>query len=315
MRTLPLALFVTLAASACAPRTTGTTGSATPAPSSTPMKDPAHEQEIREWHAKRVERLKAPGGWLSLVGLFWLKEGGNRVGSDPSLEIVLPKSAPSQVGTLMLTGGKVSFASAPGVTPTSGDNPVIRMDKVRTDADEKPDKINIGSVTFHVIDRQRKLGVRVSDTNAPTRKQFTSIETYPVDGRYKVQAKWVPFEKKPTVEIATVIPGIVEKYEVPGEAIFTIDGKEVRLRPVIEEGSEDLFIIFGDATNGPETYGAGRFLYAKQPKDGVLTIDFNKAYNPPCAFTPYATCPLPPDENRVDVRIPAGEKKYGGDHS
>ena len=279
------------------------------------MKDPAHEQEIRDWHAKRIERLKAPGGWLSLVGLFWLKEGGNRVGSDTSLEIVLPKSAPSQVGTLLLTGGRVSFASAPGVTPTNNDNPVIRMDRVRSDADEKPDKINIGTVTFHVIERDKKLGVRVTDTAAPTRKSFKSIETYPVDARWKIQAKWVPFEKKPKMTIATVVPGIEETYEVPGEAIFTIDGKEHRLRPVIEEGSEDLFLIFGDETNGPETYGAGRFLYAKQPKDGILTIDFNKAYNPPCAFTPYATCPLPPDENRLSVRIPAGEKKYGDGHT
>lgn len=313
-RAIAAAVSLVFGATACAPRSTSTTttgGAATPQPT----KDPVYEQEIRDWHARRVERLKAPGGWLSLVGLYWLKEGGNRVGSDERLEIVLPNSAPSEVGTLLLSGGKVSFSAAPGVTPISGENPVIRMDRVRTDADEKPDKIQIGTITFHVIQRGKRIGVRVTDTNAPTKKSFTKIETYDIDPKLKVVAKWIPFEKPKEVEIATVIPGLVEKYPVPGEAVFTVDGKEVRLRPVIEEGSEDLFVIFGDETNGPETYGAGRFLYAKQPKDGTITLDFNKAYNPPCAFTPYATCPLPPDENRLPVRIPAGEKKYGYEHS
>lgn len=305
------AVFLALVAPACAPRASTSTPTSGVKPAA---KDPVYEKEIDDWHARRIEKLKAPGNWLSLVGLYWLKEGGNRVGSDARVEIVLPPSAPSEVGTLLLTGGTVSFSAAPGVTPMSNDNPVIRMDRMRTDADPKPDKIQIGSITFHVIQRGQRIGVRVTDTNAPTRKTFTAIERYPVDPRMRIEAKWVPFEKPQSVEIATVIPGLVEKYPVPGEAVFTVDGKEQRLRPVIEEGSADLFLIFGDATNGPETYGAGRFLYVKPPQDGKITLDFNKAYNPPCAFTPYATCPLPPEENRLPVRIPAGEKNYKGGH-
>lgn len=308
-----IALTLTLLASAaCAPRKPagGTTASAAPA-----AKDPVYEKEIRDWHTRRVERLQQPGGWLTLVGLYWLKEGGNRVGSGSHLEIVLPRSAPSEVGTLMLSGGEVSFSAAPGVTPMCNDNPVIRMDRVRTDKSEKPDKIEIGTVTFHVIERGKRIGVRVTDTNAPAKKAFKGIDTYPVEARWRVQAKWVAYDKPQEVEIATVIPGLVEKYPVPGEAVFTVDGKELKLRPVIEPGETDLFFIFGDETNGPETYGAGRFLYAKPPKDGVVTIDFNMAYSPPCAFTPYATCPLPPDENRLPVRVTAGEKKYDGGHS
>lgn len=299
-----LALFL-LASAACGPRKPGIEGGA-----AAPAKDPVYEQEIRDWHARRVERLQQPGGWLTLVGLFWLKEGGNRVGSDGRLEIVLPNSAPPEVGTLMLTGGKVSFSAAPGVTPISNDNPVIRMDRVRTDKDEKPDKIRIGTITFHVIERGKRIGVRVTDSDAPAKKAFTGIDTYPVDARWRVQAKWAAYDEPQQIEIATVIPGLVEKYPVPGEATFTVDGKELKLRPVLEPGATDLFFIFGDETNGPETYGAGRFVYAKPPQDGVVTIDFNKSFSPPCAFTPYATCPLSPDENRLPIRIPAGERKY-----
>lgn len=310
-RTTAAVLLALAATTACAPR-----ANTTPPPGATPAptKDPVYEKEIQDWHARRIERLKSPGNWLSLVGLFWLKEGGNRVGSDERNEIVLPKSAPSEVGTLMLTGGKVSFAAAIGVTPTLNGNPVIRLDRVKTDGEEKPDKIQIGSITFHVIQRGQRVGVRATDTNAPTRKAFTTIETYPVDPKMRIEATWVPFEKAQTIEIATVIPGLTEKYPSHGEAVFTLEGKEHRLRPVVEEGSPDLFLIFGDATNGPETYGAGRFVYVKPPQDGKITLDFNKAYNPPCAFTPYATCPLPPDENRLPVRIPAGEKNYKGGH-
>lgn len=274
-----------------------------------------YEQEIEDWAARRVERLRQPGGWLSLVGLFWLKEGGNRVGSDPRLEVVLPGGAPPEVGTLMLAGGRVSFSAAPGVTPTSNGNPVIRVDRVRSDAEGKPDRIEVGTVTFHVIRRGSRLGVRVTDVDAPARKAFRGIERYPTDPRWRVEAKWVAYEKPRELEIATVIPGLVEKYPVPGEAVFSIGGAEHRLRPVLEEGETDLFFIFGDETNGPETYGAGRFLYARPPADGTIVLDFNRAYNPPCAFTPYATCPLPPDENRLPLRITAGEKKYGDDHS
>lgn len=286
----------------------------------------AWQQDVRDWHAKRIERLKREGGWLSLAGLFWLKEGVNRVGSDDALDVVLPKSVPKTVGELTRAGENVTFTPAAGAGVTlaaasggtgasAAATAVTAATPLRNDHHpDGPQKLTVGTVTFHVIKRGDRIGVRVTDTEAPTRKNFHGIDTWPIDAAWRIEATWVPFDPPRSIEIPTVIPGLLETYPVPGEAVFTLGGKERRLQPVLEEpGATELFFIFGDETNGPESYGAGRFLYTPLPKDGKVILDFNKSYNPPCAFTPYATCPLPPDENRLATRVTAGEKKYG-DH-
>jgi uncharacterized protein (DUF1684 family) len=175
-----------------------------------------------------------------------------------------------------------------------------------------PTKVTIGTLTFHVIERGGKQGIRLSDTDSEARKAFSGIERFPVDPKWRIEARFTPPEaNKKTISIPTVIPGVTEEMEVAGTATFSIDGKEYRLEPVLEKGSTELFFIFKDRTAGKETYGAGRFLYAKPAQDGKVILDFNKAYNPPCALTPFATCPLPPRENSLSVRIEAGEKNYG----
>lgn len=270
-----------------------------------------HKSDVDNWHKDRVARLQAEGGWLSLVGLSWLQEGENRVGSDDAAQVKFPSSAPGSIGTFVRTGEKVVFRAAKGVAVTVDGKPVESIDAL---SDEKgaPTTFKTGSFTFHLIKRGAKLGVRIKDANAATRTGFKGIERYPVDGKWKVTARFEAFPDKRTLKIPTVI-GTVEDMVAPGTVVFSVDGKPYRLDPVIEEGSDELFFIFADETSGKETYGAGRFLYAPMPKDGVVVIDFNRAYNPPCAFTKFATCPLPPAQNRMKVAVTAGEKKYG-DH-
>ena len=242
----------------------------------------SHTAEIRAWHEKRIGNLKKEHGWLSLVMLDWLEEGDNDV---------------QPFGKVKVTNGKATLNGVP----------------LRTDADEGgPDKTTTGSKAFTVIKRGERYAVRMWDADAPTRKAFHGIETYPVAAKWKVEARWIPYSTPRMEEVPSVIPGHSESMPVPGAAVFTVDGTDYRLEPVLEDGSEELFFIFGDATNGKETYGAGRFLYAGPPKGGTIVIDFNKSYNPPCAFTPYATCPLPFATNRLPIRVDAGEKNFGG---
>jgi uncharacterized protein (DUF1684 family) len=149
------------------------------------------------------------------------------------------------------------------------------------------------------------------DTQAQNRREFSGIERFPVSRNWRIEARWQPYDPPKTMKVPTIIAGYEEDYPVPGVAIFEIGGKEYRLEPVLEEPNGDYFFIFGDKTNGTETYGAGRFLYANPAQGGRVILDFNKSYNPPCAFTEFATCPLPPPQNKLPIRIEAGEKKYG----
>lgn len=246
---------------------------------------------------------------MSLAGLSWLKEGDNPAGSDGAATVKFPSTAPRALGTFQRKGDVVRFVSAPGVAVTVDGKPVERMDLL---SDEKgaPTLLKSGSFTFHLIKRGDRLGVRIKDANAPTRTGFKGIDRYPVDGKWRVTARFEPFATPRKMKVPTVL-GTTDEMYAPGTVIFTVDGKEHRLDPVIEEGSKELFFIFADQTSGKETYGAGRFLYAPMPKDGVVVVDFNRAYNPPCAFTKFATCPLPPPQNRLGVPVTAGEKNYG----
>ncbi|WP_257389467.1 DUF1684 domain-containing protein [Tahibacter caeni] len=270
-----------------------------------------HPAEIAIWRAERLERLKAERGWLSLVGLHWLKEGANTIGSAKGNDAVIAGLEP-KFGTATLSGDQVTFALEPGVIGVVGGSDRNRNAVLQDDRSPRPTVVASGTITFSVIDRGGKKALRVRDTEAPTRKNFLGLDYFDVAEKWRVEAKWEAFDPPKTLEVPTVL-GTVEKYPVPGKAVFERGGKRYEMLPVLETpDAKELFLIFADKTSGKETYGAGRFLYAEMPKDGKIVLDFNKAYNPPCAFTPYATCPLAPPENRLNLRVDAGEKKYKG---
>jgi uncharacterized protein len=273
--------------------------------------DSAYVAEIEAWRAARDARLRRPDGWLTLAGLFWLDPGANSFGSDPANRVVLPEGTPGCMGDLLLEAGSVRLAALPGVTMTSGGKPAANG-ALATDADEPgPTVLEYGHVSFYVIKRRDHFAVRVKNSASPTLAAFGGLDAFPIDSRWRFEARFERYDPPRHVLVPSVIGGADQEIS-PGAIVFDFEGKTYRLDPVLESGTDELFIIFGDRTNGLDTYGAGRFLYAKQPgPDGRLILDFNKAYNPPCVFTPYATCPLPPAQNRLPFRVEAGEKTYG----
>jgi uncharacterized protein (DUF1684 family) len=276
-------------------------------------KKPAgYEGEVEQWRAARLERLKASDGWLSLIGLHWLKNGRNTVGSDKSNDIVLA-AGPAHLGTVTLKKGRTSIELDPKANATI-DGKAVKTAELAADITGKPTIVAFGTASFYVIDRNGRKGLRVKDTEADTRKHFVGIDYYPIDPSWRVEARFTEFKPPHTLEIPNVI-GQIDKMPVPGKVEFERDGKTYTLLPVLEEpDAKELWFIFADKTSAKETYGGGRFLYSDMPKDGKVVIDFNKAYNPPCAFTPHATCPLAPRENRLGIAVTAGEKKYRGGH-
>ncbi len=211
---------------------------------------------------------------------------------------------------LVLENGSVRVQTEPGIAMTSGGQPVTAA-PLRTDAEGSPTVLAYGHVSFFVIKRRDRFAVRVKNSESPVLAAFGGLDAFPIDMRWRIEARFERYDPPKEVLVPSVLGG-VDREICPGAIVFEIDGSTYRLEPVLEQGTDDLFIIFGDRTNGFETYGAGRFVYAKQPdKDGRLILDFNKSYSPPCVFTPYATCPLPPPQNRLPIRIEAGEKVYG----
>jgi uncharacterized protein len=268
----------------------------------------------KTWRDKRNTRLASESGWLTLVGLHWLQPGDNAFGSDPSNPVPLPEGkAPKIAGVLTLADGRVHLRAAPGSGLTIDGKPVVEKD-LRDDMSDNTDAMNIGDLTFYVIKRDDRVGIRVKDKNSPVRTSFKGIDYFPADPKWRVTATFVPYDTPKKVAVPTVL-GTTDMMDAPGLVTFTIDGRALSLQPVVEDPKEPtLFFIFKDGTSAKETYGAGRFLYADMPKDGRVVLDFNQAYNPPCAFTPYATCPLPPKENWLPIRVEAGEKTYAGGH-
>lgn len=289
----------------------------TPQPTAQPAQPQAgvvgasYEQELEQWRAKRLANLKGEEGWLSLIGLFWLKEGENRFGSDPAGEIVLPEGkSPAQAGTLRLAGGRVTLEARPGSGIRSGGRDVSTLE-LKSDEGGEATALEMGSLSFHVVKRGERLGLRVRDRENPARAEFKGMEYYPADKKWVVSARFEPYEPPKKVPILNVL-GMETEEIAPGALAFEAGGREYRLQALKEQGSEQFFIIFADQTSGKETYGAGRYLYADPPDaQGRVTLDFNRAYSPPCAFTRYATCPLPPRENRLALRVEAGEKYLG----
>ncbi|MFL6262575.1 MAG: DUF1684 domain-containing protein [Thermoanaerobaculia bacterium] len=284
-----------------------------PAATTAPPDPAAYRKEVETWRAKRVEGLKKEDGWLTLVGLYWLKPGENRFGSDPGNPVILPQGkAPGVAGSLNLEGGTVRVNVQPGVGLTADGKPVTPGMTVSPDASGKPTVLQLGSLSFFVIKRGDRLGVRIKDKTSPMLASFKGIDEFPIRPEWRIVARFEPYKDK-KIPIANII-GQVSDEKSPGAVVFDWQGKTYRIDAL--EGGDDgsLFLVFGDQTNGKETYGAGRFLDADPPKDGKVVVDFNTAYNPPCAFTAFATCPLPPAQNKLAVRVEAGEKKFAGGH-
>jgi uncharacterized protein len=263
-----------------------------------------YEAQIKQWRAEQEAELRADDGWLTLAGLFWLKEGDNRIGSDGSNDIVLPSAtAPARLGVIEFHDGKVTLRVTGDANVTLNNQPVTTAE-LQSDEDQKPDMLRLGGLSFHVIKRGARYGVRVKDLNSRARREFKGRRWYPASERYRVTANFVAYDKPREVDIINKL-GDVVKMTSPGHVLFKLNGNDYRLDALDEDGK--LFFVFGDRTNGKATYGAGRFLYADAATAGKVILDFNQAVNPPCAFTPFATCPLPPRQNRLPVAIEAGE--------
>jgi uncharacterized protein len=272
------------------------------------MKDSAnhspYQTEIESWHRRMEESLRADRGWLTLAGLFWLNEGPNRFGTSPDNEIVLPgESAAAHAGSLVFQAGTATLhAEASAGVAVNGQPTTTAL--LRSDADAAPDLVTIGDLTMLVIQRGQRHAIRLWDRRSPARAAFTGRRWYPVREAYRIAARFVPHDPPRSLPVPNIL-GETEQRHSPGYAVFALDGHEQRLDAVIE--GDELFFIFRDQTAGDTTYPAGRFLKAAFPQKAMITLDFNRAYSPPCAFTAFATCPLPPPRNHLPLRIEAGE--------
>ena len=278
--------------------------------------DPAYAAEIEEWRGGRLERLTSDNGWLTLTGLYWLETGENTFGSADDNTVVLPdESIPEGAGRLVLgPDGVVTAIASEGASVNVNGEPLTEA-RLKTDADGKPNVITVGRVQFYIIDREGRVAARVKDPEAPTRIGFEGIEHFPIDQAFRVEARLEAYDAPREVAVPTVL-GQDTTYIAPGVLRFAIDGTDYTLEPYLS-GPENnrYFLIFRDATSAVTTYGAGRFLYAAAAGEGGTTdLDFNLAYNPPCALTPHATCPLPPPQNWLQASIEAGEKYAGEAH-
>jgi hypothetical protein len=273
--------------------------------------------DLLAWRAHREAGLARPDSWLTLVGLHWLQPGANTFGSAADNRIPLSAPAGSHLGVLELSGKQVRLTAPAGGFPAS-----LRIDGkpahdgvLNDDEADHPSGLTAGSLTLTVIHRGDRFALRVKDAQAPVRVNFHGLHWYEADPKYRIEAKWIPWTPAHQEKIPTIL-GTTVLMPAPGIAEFTLDGHTMQLEPVLEEpGAKQLFFILRDTTSHTTSYGAGRFLYTEFPdhgldKPGHLVLDFNHLQNPPCAYTPYATCPLPPEKNRLAVALPVGEKRY-----
>ena len=272
-------------------------------------KQTSYKDSIEQWHEHREASLKSETGWLTVAGLYWLTEGENTAGCSKENKIIFPKGkADDFVGTFTLINGEVRFKTASGVE-VAQNGKLFNSGIIFNDTLEEQSVILAHKdLRWFIIKRGNKYGVRMRDMQSVARKNFTHIDRFPVDKKWKIIATYqAPLIPK-TIPILDVI-GLTTETPFGGTLNFEIKGKKYHLDATLED--DDLFIVFADETSGITTYGGGRFIYAKKPLVGnSVIIDFNKAYNPPCAFTDFATCPLPPDQNKIPLPIKAGEKKY-----
>ncbi len=267
----------------------------------------SYRAEIRKLRAARAAELTADDGWLTVAGLFWLKPGANVAGSAPGSDVRLPAAAPARLGVFTLEKDHVTFSPDRAVGVTAAGRPVTAAIAAPT---EDKEALAVGDLRLFVIQREDRFGIRLRDLHNSERTQFAGLRFFPLRPAYRVRGRFVAYAQAKTITIPNVL-GQALAMTSPGYVSFELAGRSFRLEPVFESDEhEDFFFIFKDLTSRDVTYGAGRFLHAPLPRAGVVDLDFNKAYNPPCAFTAFATCPLPPPQNRLDVRVEAGELAY-----
>ena len=271
--------------------------------SASPKQQDDYVSNIEAWRLEREHNLKADDGWLTVAGLFFLREGDNTFGSSPLNDIVLPEG-PAEAGVFELQNQKVTLQAAVRKTLTVDGAQVTSTTLYPS---EERANITIGDLTLFVHHSGSRLAIRMRTTNSAIRQAFTGLQWYPVKETYRVPARFIPHDKPITVTVQNIL-GDIETLTSYGSVKLTLNGESLEMLPVDSDGQ--LWFIFRDLTSGTETYGAARFLYADAPENGWTTVDFNKAYNPPCAFNPHTTCPLPPIQNRLQLRIEAGERNY-----
>ncbi len=265
---------------------------------------------MQTWLKKRNGALTAADGYLSLVGLAWLKDGENRLGSNADNDCLFPDGAPGKIGVLTVADGELLFSAEPGVSITCAGLPVTQL-SLKSDCDPGgPTILSLGTLSWFVIKRGAVLGIRMRDSNSQTLQNFSAVDRFPLDESWVITGTFIPHEKAQMVQIPTIL-GTPADMLSPGVIDLEIDGKRFQLLALQGKQPEQFFLIIADETTGKESYGGGRFLMTEALQaDGKVVVDFNKATNPPCAFTPYATCPRPPEQNRIDVAVTAGEKQY-----
>src|SRR3954471_24908827 len=266
-------------------------------------------KEVEKWRQERETNLKKETGWLSVAGLFWLKPGTNTVGAGEKFDVRLTDNFKQpKFGQINFDGAKAVLKVDNGVDAQIDGKNITGPVELVSDEKGKPTEIRTGTQTFFLIKREERYGIRLKDSNSEARRNFAGLHWFPVNQTYKVTARLEPGTEAKELKVPNVLGGFF-KMKSPGRLKFTLEGKEQSLQTV-EEDDGSLFLIFGDQSNEKETYKSGRFLYADKPVNGETVLDFNKGENPPCAFTPYATCPLPPQGNKLAVAINAGEKRY-----
>ena len=271
-----------------------------------------HQQAVEAWRTARYERLIKTDGWLTLVGLEWLNEGESRVGSAADNDIQL-SGGPAYWGSVFLENNKLRFTTSDSAN-VKINNESLAETALIADTDGTPTLVSSEAMSFYVIFRG-SYGLRVKDANAKALKNFKGVDNFPIDEKWLIDGRFIRAEEGASIEIVNVL-GQVSDSQVLGTFEFDMEGKTHSLLGLGSEDSESLWFIFADRTSGRETYGAGRFLYSDgMPENGRLVVDFNKSYNPPCAFNPYSTCPLPPQRNRMDLFVTAGEKDFHPDSS
>ncbi len=276
-------------------------------PKESPMSpDPDYVQAIETWRKERVESLTATNSWLALAGLYPLEEGQNTFGSSSENDLIFPEKAAKKLGILTLEGGTVNMTLEPGISAKINAN--LADEEMIIFQNSAAEKISYNTFSWVVIQREEKYFLRVWDADNKAIQEFEGIDYYPIQEQWRVEATFV--ENKQSLAIRNVLEMDIMQ-ESEGILRFVIQGKQYELL-TLDGGPNDYFMIFSDQTTGTETYGGGRYLYVEKPDAAGRTwIDFNKAYNPPCVFTPYATCPLPPKANHLDIAVKAGEKDYG----
>ena len=266
----------------------------------------AYEQEVMDWRAGRLERLLAPNGFLTQVGLYWLEEGAFSIGSDSGNDIVLPATAAAWVGQIQVTGEEIRLLVNDGVEVFSDDQAISEI-TLPPDTSGEYVTVSHGSIAWSAIERGGKLAIRVRDYEHPWVKSFGPLPYYDIDPKWRVNATFHGYDEPRVITVNTVIEGFDQNPISPGTVTFEVGGVEYELEA--QASGDSLFFVFGDATDRDDTYGAGRFLYTATPdENGKLILDFNKSYSPPCAFNDFSTCPVASPRNRLPIRIEAGEK-------